>query len=149
MFLSILRQNEIDTQLLIDSLLKDKIRVFVPKLIGENMISVELLPTTTIKVNSWGIPEPTSNEAYTENDYDAVITPLLYCDHQGNRVGYGKGFYDEFFSSLSPEVLKIGLNYFPPLHQISDVRPEDIPLDYLVLPNEVLSFGSFKSKSTK
>lgn len=148
-FLSILRQNEIDTQLLIDSLLKDKIRVFVPKLIGENMISVELLPTTTIKVNSWGIPEPTSNEAYTENDYDAVITPLLYCDHQGNRVGYGKGFYDEFFSSLSPEVLKIGLNYFPPLHQISDVRPEDVALDYLVLPNEVLSFGSFKSKSTK
>ena len=29
--------------------------------------------------------------------FDYVVTPLLYSDDKGNRVGYGKGFYDAFF----------------------------------------------------
>ena len=67
--------------------------------------------------------------------------PLLYCDDSGNRVGYGKGFYDGFFENLDKDVKKIGVNFFPPKENIEDVFQKDVPLDYLVTPVEVLSFG--------
>lgn len=37
---------------------------------------------------------------------------------------------------------KIGINYFDPDEDIDDVWENDIPLDYLVTPREVLSFTS-------
>ena len=92
-------------------------------------------------MNNWGISEPVSDEDYGILDYDFVITPLLYCDRQGNRVGYGKGFYDGFFEKVSVETKKIGVNYFNPEENIDDVWENDIPLDYLVTPDAVLSFA--------
>ena len=82
-------------------------------------------------------------------DFYFVIVPLLYCDNQGNRVGYGKGFYDNFLKNINSDVLKIGINYFSPQEKIDDIRKEDIPLDYLVTPTEILSFSGFTSNSTK
>ena len=78
-----------------------------------------------------------------------MITPLLYCDNQGNRVGYGKGFYDSLFENMSSNAQKIGVNFFNPDEIVDDVWEGDIPLDYLVTPTAVLSFGDGKSKSTK
>ncbi|MGZ5197266.1 MAG: 5-formyltetrahydrofolate cyclo-ligase, partial [Kaistella sp.] len=71
------------------------------------------------------------------------------CDRKGNRVGYGKGYYDGFFESVNPRAVKIGLNFFGPDEVIDDVWENDIPLDYLITPVEVLSFFGTASKSTK
>jgi 5-formyltetrahydrofolate cyclo-ligase len=139
-FLPISKFNEINTHIFIDYFFKNKLKVFVPKIQGNTMISVQLFPDSEIVVNSWGVPEPITNNFIEEKNFDFVLTPLLYCDQKGNRVGYGKGFYDDFFLQLSPEVKKIGLNYYPPIVGIEDFWEGDIPLDYLVLPREVLSF---------
>ena len=38
---------------------------------------------------------------------DVVILPLLAYDLDGNRIGYGKGFYDiDFISNLKSEPIK-------------------------------------------
>ena len=139
-FLPIQKFNEINTFLFIDYFFKNKIRVFVPKMVGENLISIEINEKTQFIKNSWGISEPISNEDSCEKVFDFVITPLLYSDNQGNRVGYGKGFYDKFFSTLNSKTKKIGINYFDPDGMIDDVEAFDIPLDYLVTPTDVLSF---------
>ncbi|MEG0761409.1 MAG: 5-formyltetrahydrofolate cyclo-ligase [Chryseobacterium sp.] len=139
-FLPIKKFNEIDTHVFIDYFFENKIRVFVPKIIGEKLISVELKEGDVLIENSWGILEPESSEDSEEKNYDFVITPLLYCDHHGNRVGYGKGFYDGFFKKINSNCLKIGINYFSPLEIIDDIWEEDVALDYLVAPTEVLSF---------
>lgn len=138
-FIPILKFNEIDTQIFINYFLKNGIRVFVPK-VAEKMISVEIFEDSAFEINHWGISEPISKIDSNEKDYDFVITPLLYCDKFGNRVGYGKGFYDEFFEEISEKSKKIGINYFEPDENIDDVWEKDIPLDYLVTPTEVLSF---------
>lgn len=140
-FIPILERKEIDTQLFIDYFLKQNIRVFVPKVVADTLITIEVFPDTVFETSKWGIPEPISNEDSGEDFFHYVITPLLYCDKKGNRVGYGKGFYDGFFKNLSKEVKKIGVNYFNPDENIDDVWENDIPLDYLVTPADVLSFG--------
>lgn len=140
-FIPILERKEIDTQLFIDYFLKQNIRVFVPKVVADTLITIEVFPDTVFETSHWGIPEPASNEDSGEDFFNYVITPLLYCDKKGNRVGYGKGFYDGFFEKLSKEVKKIGVNYFNPDENIDDVWENDVPLDYLVTPTDVLSFG--------
>ncbi len=141
-FVPIEKFNEIDTQIFIQYFLAQNIRVYVPKIVADQLIAIEIFEDTLFETNSWGISEPVSNEDSGENDFHYIITPLLYCDHKGNRIGYGKGFYDSFFQSVSPEAKKIGVNYFDPDEYIDDVWENDIPLDYLVTPTEVLSFFS-------
>ena len=148
-FLPIDKFNEINTFLFINYFFRNKIRVFVPKMIDENLISIEIFPDSKFSQNLWEIFEPESDEDSGEKEFDFVITPLLYSDNQGNRVGYGKGFYDKFFSELDSKTKKIGVNYFKPEEKIDDVEAFDIPLDYLVTPTEVLSFGNLASKFSK
>ncbi len=141
-FIPILKFKEIDTRLFINYFFSRNIRIFVPKIVDTKLISVEIFEDTVFEINQWNISEPVSNEDSEIFFFNYVITPLLYCDDKGNRVGYGKGFYDGFFENISIESKKIGVNYFNPDENIDDVWENDIPLDYLVTPTEVLSFFS-------
>lgn len=139
-FIPIEKFKEINTGIFIDAFLQNNIRVFVPKVVADDLISVEINQDTAFETSGWGISEPLSNEDSGELHFDYVITPLLYSDTKGNRIGYGKGFYDAFFQSITKASKKIGVNYFSPDEKIDDVWENDIPLDYLVTPTEVLSF---------
>ena len=147
-FLPISKLNEINTFSFIKKLWEMKINVFVPRIHQNKIISVKFTPQTLLKENSWGILEPTSS-TNEENTFDYIITPLLYCDKNGNRIGYGKGFYDQFFKTINADAKKIGVNYFPPIDMIDDVSENDVQLDYLVAPDEILSFFSGTSIFTK
>jgi 5-formyltetrahydrofolate cyclo-ligase len=141
-FIPILARNEIDTQIFIHYFLANNIRVYVPKIVDDKLINIEIFEDTVFETSRWGISEPVSNEDSDENNFQYVITPLLYCDRKGNRVGYGKGFYDGLFRNVSTDTKKIGVNYFDPDEYVDDVWENDIPVDYLVTPTEVLSFLS-------
>ncbi|MCY4781010.1 5-formyltetrahydrofolate cyclo-ligase [Sphingobacterium sp. UT-1RO-CII-1] len=90
--------------------------------------------------NRWGIMEPNSGEEIKETELDAVLVPLLVADNYGNRVGYGKGFYDRFLMRCKPSCLKIGVSFFEPVQHITDVGSFDIPLDYLITPTGLKKF---------
>ncbi|WBX95666.1 5-formyltetrahydrofolate cyclo-ligase [Chryseobacterium gambrini] len=140
-FIPIEKFREVNTQIFVSYFLSRKIRVFVPKIVDTRLISVEIFTDSKFELNNWGISEPVSDEDSGILDFDFVVTPLLYCDRQGNRLGYGKGFYDGFFEKVSEETKKIGVNYFNPEENIDDVWENDIPLDYLVTPDAILSFA--------
>ena len=78
LFLPIEKFNEINTRFFIDYCFEQKISVFVPKIIGEKLISVEFTRETEIQTNSWGISEPISHQDSGILDFDFVLTPLLY-----------------------------------------------------------------------
>ncbi|QDP84859.1 5-formyltetrahydrofolate cyclo-ligase [Chryseobacterium sp. SNU WT5] len=148
-FLSIREKCEVDTSSFLNYFFENKIRVFVPKIVKGKLISLEIDRETHLIENAWGIKEPAGNKDCGVKDYDCVITPLLYSDGSGNRVGYGKGFYDRFFSEIEPATLKVGVSFFSPVEKVDDASSFDIPLNYLVTPVEVLSFGNIGSNSTK
>lgn len=66
--------------------------------------------------------------------------PLLAYDKQGNRVGYGKGFYDKFLSQCKPNVVKIGLSFFEPEDLIEDIFENDVKLDVCITTLEIYNF---------
>ena len=141
-FLSIAQNKEVDTHPLITLLQgKDK-SVVVPKVSGPDTLSNYLLQDHTIlKPNQWNIPEPVDGIEITPSKVDVVFIPLLAYDLLGNRVGYGKGFYDSFLQKCRPGTLKVGLSFFEPEAEIiEDIRSEDIRLDYAVSPRKIHKF---------
>jgi 5-formyltetrahydrofolate cyclo-ligase len=93
-----------------------------------------------LRKNSWGIPEPDQGIEVPAGQLEVVFIPLLAWDKRGHRVGYGKGFYDNFLSACKPEVIKIGLSLFEAVEAIEGIRPEDIPMDYCVHPEGITAF---------
>lgn len=99
-----------------------------------------LTEQTKIHTNAYGIPEPDGGFEISPQQIEVVFIPLLAYDIYGNRVGYGKGFYDDFLKECPKETLKIGLSFFEPAPLISDISENDIPLNYCVTPQKNYQF---------
>ena len=147
-FLPIEKNNEINTYPIIDWLFQQHKNVVFPLVVGDDMINCEVKKGFETQLNSLQIPEPIHYKEIDSTEIDVILIPLFVADKKGNRVGYGKGFYDQLFSQLSSITKKIGVNFFNPDENIDDLWENDIPLDYLVTPEDILSFKT-GAKSTK
>lgn len=142
LFLQIIEKKEVDTSYILSILLgKDK-NVVLPKMEKGGVLRHYLLTDNTVlKKNKWHIPEPVDGLAVPPHKLDVIFMPLLAFDQGGNRVGYGRGFYDHFLGECNPKVLKIGLSLFEAEEgKISDIHENDIPMDYCVTPNKTYKF---------
>ena len=142
LFLTIEEQKEINTEYMLQILAgKDK-EIVISKCEFSTLGMTHFLLTdnTKIKKNSYNVPEPVDGLEVPDAKIDVVFVPLLAYDKQGNRVGYGKGFYDNFLSKCKPETIKIGLSFFPPEEKIEDVSANDVKLDFCVTPDGIFEF---------
>jgi len=141
-FLPIVEQNEVDTELILHLLSgKDKEIVISKADFNTRGMSHYLLTDNTkIKKNEYNIPEPVDGLEVPSSKIEVVFVPLLAFDQKGHRVGYGKGFYDIFLSECKPETIKIGLSFFGAETTIEDVFETDIALDFCVTPERVYEF---------
>ncbi len=141
-FLPISQQREIDTQFILSILQGRNKNVVLPKVTGHNSLKHFLLTEATkFRMNQWNIPEPVDGIEVPPNTIDVVFIPLLAFDKKGNRVGYGKGFYDTFLKECRKDVVKIGLSLFQAEDSITDISAYDIPLDYCITPKKIYSFS--------
>jgi 5-formyltetrahydrofolate cyclo-ligase len=141
-FLTIESQKEINTDYILSILSgKDK-NIVISKSDFEtrNLQHFLLTDATQIKLNNHNIPEPVDGIEIDNSKIEVVFVPLLAYDNFGNRIGYGKGFYDNFLANCKPETVKIGLSFFEPEAHITDVSPSDIPLDFCISPKSILTF---------
>lgn len=141
-FLPIEELKEVNTEFILHLLSgKDK-EIVVSKSDFETRIMNHFLLTdnTKIKKNEYNIPEPLNGLAVPSETIEVVFVPLLAFDVLGNRIGYGKGFYDKFLAECKTETIKIGLSFFEAVNQIDDVFESDIKLDYCVTPEKIYTF---------
>lgn len=141
-FLAIEEQKEVNTDYILNILSgKDK-HIVISKSDFETGLMNHFLLTdnTLIKKNSHNIPEPIDGIEISNNKIEVIFIPLLGFDKKGNRVGYGKGFYDRFLAHCTPETLKIGLSFFEAEAEILNVFKSDIRLDYCVTPKTIYTF---------
>lgn len=143
LFLSIEAQKEVHTEFILHVLAgKDK-EVVVAKSDFESFRMKHYLLTdnTRLVKNQYGIPEPDNGLEVPADKIDVVFVPMLCFDLYGNRLGYGKGFYDRFLSQCRPDVVKIGLSFFEAEPQRIPNNPTDIPLNLCVTPEKTYQFS--------
>ena len=142
LFLTIEHHKEVDTEFILQILAgKDK-EIVVAKSDFQTgkMLHFLLTDNTKFVKNEYDIPEPINGLEVPVSKIDVVFVPLLTYDKQGNRVGYGKGFYDTFLSECHPKTIKIGLSFFEPEEQIDGIFEGDIRLDFCVTPERIYKF---------
>jgi 5-formyltetrahydrofolate cyclo-ligase len=141
-FLPIEEQKEVNTEFLLHLLSgKDKEIVISKTDFDTRKMTHSLLTDNTkIKKNEYNIPEPMDGIEVPSSKIQVVFVPLLAFDTKGNRVGYGKGFYDQFLAECTPETIKIGLSFFEAETFIADVFEKDIRLDFCITPKNCYRF---------
>ncbi|MFL9845236.1 5-formyltetrahydrofolate cyclo-ligase [Flavobacterium rhizosphaerae] len=142
LFLTMEEQKEVHTDFILNILAgKDK-EVVVSRSDFESCRMVHYLLTDNTKLikSAYGIPEPIDGIEVPSGKIDVVFVPLLAFDDNGQRVGYGKGFYDRFLAECKPGVIKIGLSFFEVFEGKIPHDKTDIPLDYCITPHKTYTF---------
>lgn len=80
-------------------------RVFLPKVIGKDMIFYEIESLGDLICGYKNIPEPSGKSRaydyfsdYNKNTDTMLLMPGVVFDNSGHRIGYGGGFYDRYLS---------------------------------------------------
>ncbi len=139
-------ENEFDPQIIIDycNFKQPNQIISMPVVSARNneMKSILVDDDTIFSLNQYGIPEPEGENELQPNKLEMVLIPLLAFDKKGNRVGYGKGYYDRFLKKCNADVIKVGFSYFNHCDHITDINEHDIPLDHCITPTTIYSFTS-------
>ena len=122
---------EVRTVPILERALLDGKKVAVPKVYGDTMRFIYLEDLTQVAPSDLGIPEPISDGPVASDENALVLMPGLAFDREGNRMGYGGGFYDKFLSN-EPNHPTVALCYA--FQMVDEIPTEsyDVPVDLVL-----------------
>ncbi len=131
--------DEIDTLTLLNDLLKEnKKDIYCPVTCGDTMEFYQVNSLDDLKEGNFHVLEPEADNfkilvPKPEKRY-CMILPGLMFDKSGNRLGYGKGFYDKYLAGLdkSLNMTTIGLCYEVLLQEQMVTEDTDQKVDFVV-----------------
>ena len=133
--------NEVETHPLIKSILERNIDLFVPKIINSTeMVAIKLDNLSNLEPDSIGILTPKSGEILSET-IDIAVTPGLGFTNKGERMGYGRGYYDRWFSKNNVKT-KIGFAFEEQIVTHLPLEKTDINMDIVITDKEIINLKS-------
>lgn len=126
-------RTEVGTGAIVEGLIGRGKTVCVPFVEGKTMRSVRLKPP--LEKGAFGIMQPRGGQECT---CQVALVPLLLADRQGNRIGYGGGYYDRYFKA-HPDVVRIGVAYAGQIAESVPFGETDVPLDGFLTEEGVFS----------
>lgn len=93
-------------------------------------------------VSPYGIrePNPLIHPHHPSHAIDLVLTPGVAFDNSGYRIGYGGGYYDRLFASISEKVPRIGVAFAIQSVPNIPIDTYDQPVHALVTENGLKNF---------
>ena len=97
-------------------------------------------PGDPLEAGVFGTLQPSVRREVVEPD--ALIVPLLACDEEGWRLGYGGGFYDRTLAGLRTKktVTAVGVGFNDQLVPEVPHGPSDQRLDWLLTDKRACAF---------
>lgn len=126
--------HEPDTLSWIPELQRHGKALFAPRVLpGTPLLEhLRVSPETSLRPGAFGILEPEGLPEPPEvlQQLDLILIPGVAFDQRGNRLGYGKGYYDRFLSQSGALRLGVGFD----LQQVAEVptEPHDLPMHGLL-----------------
>lgn len=135
-------RSEVSTLPQIEEAFKMGKRIILPKVdnINNRLRLFEIHNTGEIKPGFMGIPEPdVSLERERDiNDVDLVIMPGVAFDTDGNRLGYGAGYYDKLLSGLKKDIPLIAIAYEEQIVDSLPVESHDVRVHIIVTDKRII-----------
>jgi 5-formyltetrahydrofolate cyclo-ligase len=130
-------KNEVNTIPSIKKYLKTK-QISLPKIKSDNKIHAHLINSLeNLEIGKYNIEEP--NDETLEIDLgklDIIIIPGISFDRQGLRIGYGKGYYDDFLKSTKAK--KIALAYEFQINENIPGEIHDEKVDLIITEKSII-----------
>ena len=138
-------RNEVPTGSIIEQIRASEKQLVLPYTDQEfNIIAYEIPKQGNLSdylvTSRFGIAEPNPvvcREADLSS-IDLVVVPGTVFDLYENRIGYGKGCYDKFFSVLPGHTFKLALAYDFQVLQCIPADPTDVKMDSILTINTAL-----------
>lgn len=108
-----------------------------PKIDATQLLAVMPKDNSFHSDNPFGVNEPQHYEIIAPASIDLIFMPLLIMDKMGNRLGYGKGYYDRFLATKAPQAFALGFSFFEPVDCIADSYEGDKKLNACITPSGV------------
>lgn len=121
--------NEVETDGIIEELLKQGKIVAAPKIEEGELVFHKLESLKDTKYNKYHIREPLFSSEIIDN-IEIMIVPGMAFDTSKNRIGYGKGYYDRYLSKH--ECYKVGLAFDEHLHKEIPTDSFDVKMDIVI-----------------
>lgn len=129
-------RDEVETTALAEETLTRGKQLVLPRCAPQGILIPALIRDLDqdIEPGTWGIREPRLQGLREADPWaiDLVIVPGAAFDGQGNRLGYGGGYYDRFFGRLRPEVLRVAIAFATQVLPEVPVDPHDQKMSILV-----------------
>ncbi|WP_295296151.1 5-formyltetrahydrofolate cyclo-ligase [uncultured Brachyspira sp.] len=134
--------NEVPTKNIIEKLLNKNIKVSVPYIIDDHNMKLKYIEDYNKDINfntKFGNGEPFLHcKDCNIEEISMFIIPALGFDEHCNRIGFGRGYYDNILKE-NRNALRIGLSYD---YQILPILPKDDNdeiLDIIISENKVIT----------
>lgn len=117
------------------------LRAALPRVAGDRLVFGILENTKNLRPGVFGIMEPLPEaDPVPLEDLYMICVPGLAFDRSGGRLGYGKGYYDQFLRSPAggKQPILVGVGYDFQLFERLPQEPHDRKLDYIVTPSGVV-----------
>jgi len=138
-------RGEVETMALAEATIAQGKRLILPRCAAQGVIlPIEVRDLTAdLESGTFGIREPKLALGVVEpTEIDLIIIPGSGFDLQGNRLGYGGGFYDRFFMRLNPLTPKVALCFECQVIPQVPVDKHDAKMTMLITEKEVYQFES-------
>lgn len=135
--------SEVDTLALIEKAISDGKTVCIPKTNFEDkeMKAIKIESLRELIKTKQGILEPIGGEELNIDSIDFIIMPGVAFDFNGNRIGYGAGFYDRFLNKQRKKSIKVALCYETQIIEDAMAEEHDIKVDYIITENYIKNIG--------
>ena len=119
---------EVRTVPMLERAIRDGKRVAVPKVYGDDMKFIYMDDLSRVELGYAGIPEPVDDGPVADDPTALVLMPGMAFTKNGDRMGYGGGFYDKFLAS-EPNHPTVALCYEFQMVESLPTEQYDIPVD--------------------
>ena len=127
--------SEVRTQEIINHFLSENKTVSLPKVSQDSMSFRRIEDLSKLEKGDYDISEPKDN-APIEQRHDVILIPCIGLDNDGNRIGYGVGFYDKYLEGK--DVTKIALAYSKQIVKTIPTSNNDVKMDWIVTEKDVI-----------
>ncbi|MGI1658693.1 MAG: 5-formyltetrahydrofolate cyclo-ligase [Desulfitobacterium sp.] len=137
-------RDEVETTELAQQVLDLGKRLVLPRCAPKSMLMLSQIEDLEkdIEPGMWGIREPKKEGllCVDPEEIDCILVPGAAFDMQGNRLGYGGGYYDRFFERVREKTPKIALAFHCQIVDSIPVEIYDKKIDALITELGIMRF---------
>jgi 5-formyltetrahydrofolate cyclo-ligase len=134
--------SEIETQSFLNRIIADGKIAVLPR-VDRASQALALHPVRSIAEllqGKWGILEPPTHAPMVSiSAIDFVLIPGVAFDRLGNRLGYGRGYYDKLLSAATPALARVSAAFPCQIVDVVPVGSDDQQVHCVITENETIT----------